>query len=469
MGHEQKGVLHDEVGLLEELLQLTQFVGLLGDVIKGEPRSSKLLRNGRILVEIALDDLFDLVYPSLLEVVADLRDGALLDLVELVDLHGFGDVRVVDVLGPDIVALLADLLHGSDRLVLVQDGVEIELVERVREVVLRDLDHALLRSRPLDSLLRQVQRVNDQVAFGLLHVLVEDDLVHRLGKLKVDLREQSSGVRAALASQCLAVLSLTQDPVDLLIVNLRDLMSSTAHLSLAGVVDAAGLVEVDHVLDVEVVLEQRVGDSSGLVSLLEPLSKLPGILVVKQDVYSGKPDFLLGAFPVAFVPLRLEEVPLDSKLSPDAEPVSVLPISFGANFSELSSLGTWDTHGHGLFSSRSVRVLLGDHEPAGGRLGVHVLVVVGFERQPASRSQLGVAELNVLKEIVNNSLDGTYRVEKQLLNAVLREVFFGLFDHLLLLLLGLIRLLLLLLRWRLIPVRIEARDRRSWGLALKHI
>ena len=74
MGHEQKGVLHDEVGLLEELLQLTQFVGLLGDVIKGEPRSSKLLRNGRILVEIALDDLFDLVYPSLLEVVADLRD-----------------------------------------------------------------------------------------------------------------------------------------------------------------------------------------------------------------------------------------------------------------------------------------------------------------------------------------------------------------------------------------------------------
>ena len=72
--------------------------------------------------------------------------------------HLIGDVRVEDLLREHIVALLSDVLLRTNRLVLVQNGVEEEVVERLREVVSRDLDHALLRCRFLGFGLGQRQR-----------------------------------------------------------------------------------------------------------------------------------------------------------------------------------------------------------------------------------------------------------------------------------------------------------------------
>ena len=158
MSHEQKSVLHDKVGLLEELAQFAELIGLFGDLSQREPRATILLSDSWVLVEVGLDDLFDLVDPSLLQVVTDLAGRAVLDLVELVHAHGLSDVRVEDLLCEHIVALLSDVLLRTDCLVLVQNGIEEEVVERLREVVGRDLDHALLRCSLLGFGLGQSQR-----------------------------------------------------------------------------------------------------------------------------------------------------------------------------------------------------------------------------------------------------------------------------------------------------------------------
>jgi len=113
-GHVLEGVLHDELGLSKELLEFAHLVGLLGGLVEAVPWSTELLSLGRILGKVGLDDVLDLVDPGLLEIVGDLTSGRALNLLELTDSHRLGDVGVVDVLLKDVVALLADLLHGTD-------------------------------------------------------------------------------------------------------------------------------------------------------------------------------------------------------------------------------------------------------------------------------------------------------------------------------------------------------------------
>ena len=97
------------------------------------------------LGEVCLDDFLKLIQPRLLQVVASLGDARCLDLLELVNFHRFGDIWVEDVLLGYIIALLSDLLLGTDDFVFNLKGSETELAELFREVVRRDLNHAEVR------------------------------------------------------------------------------------------------------------------------------------------------------------------------------------------------------------------------------------------------------------------------------------------------------------------------------------
>jgi len=122
-------------------------------------------------------------------------------------------------------------------LIFVKNRVEAEIAELFWEVVWWNSDHTHLRSWWLHLLFWEHKRSTDEIWSISLKMLVEDDLVHGLGELKVYLTQESSGVRGALASELLGVLSHAEDTVDLLVIDLWDLMSW-------------------HVLDVEVVFEK---------------------------------------------------------------------------------------------------------------------------------------------------------------------------------------------------------------------
>jgi hypothetical protein len=80
LGHLKKGVLHDEFSSSEELLELAHLVRILGNLIQRIPWFSKLLLDGRVFIEVGLDDVLSLGHPGLLEIVRDLRGRTLLDL-----------------------------------------------------------------------------------------------------------------------------------------------------------------------------------------------------------------------------------------------------------------------------------------------------------------------------------------------------------------------------------------------------
>ena len=350
-------------------------------------------------MEVGLDDVFDLVHPGLLEVVRNLAGGRFLDLVELADSHRLGDVGIVDVPLEHVVAFLADLLHGTDGLVLVQDRVEAEIGERLWEIVWRNDNHAVVRCLRLWLLLWQGEWPRDEVGSVALEVLVENDLVHRLREFKVHLAQQGSRVRGALSTELLGVLGHAQDSVDLVVVDLWDLVRR-------------------HVLNVEIVLEKRVSHGPCVVCNSEPLGKLSGVLVIEQDIDSVKPDFLSGVLPIALVPLGLGKVSLDLELSPEAEAISVLPETLGRDFS-LQELGI----ARGLLGAfiNDLDVLFADllrcsivfgcfenlqdawsfqffpvREPVSGSARIQLLVVIGLQRQPASWSLGRISEFNIL-------------------------------------------------------------------------
>jgi hypothetical protein len=143
--------------------------------------------NSRIFIEIGLDDVLGLGNPGLLEVVRDLGSRTLLDLNEFIDSHGLGDVRVENILEEHIVTLLSDLLHGPNGLVLIQNTAETEVLESLGKVVSRDLNHTFHRSFSLDFLLWHIEWPGDQIVASHLDMLIEHNLVHGLGKFKVDL------------------------------------------------------------------------------------------------------------------------------------------------------------------------------------------------------------------------------------------------------------------------------------------
>ena len=55
-------------------------------------------------------------------------------------------------------------------------------------------------------------------------MLVENDLIHAFCKLKAHFREKGCGVRGGFASKSLGVLSKTEHPVDLIVIDFWNLM-----------------------------------------------------------------------------------------------------------------------------------------------------------------------------------------------------------------------------------------------------
>ena len=117
----------------------------------------------------------------------------------------------------------------------------------------------------------------------------------------------------------LCILGHAENSIDVLVVDLWDLVSR-------------------HVLNVEVVFEERVSFHSGFVGDVESISELSWVLLVEEDVDSVKSALLFGVFPIALVSLRLEEVLLDLELSPEAEAVLILPETSGG---DLGSYESW--------------------------------------------------------------------------------------------------------------------------------
>ena len=96
---------------------------------------------------------------------------------------------------------------------------------------------------------------------------------------------------------------------------------------------------------------------------------------------------------------------------PEVKSITVLPKAFRADFRRLDSRFWRGLVTKGLIKTGSVRVLLVDDKTAGSRLRVHVLVIKGLKREPASRRLGRVSELDVL-QMSQRFEFGTYLVEQ---------------------------------------------------------
>ena len=96
-------------------------------------------------------------------------------------------------------------------------------------------------------------------------MLVEDDLVHRVSEIEVDLFDEPNGVVGALAAQVLGSLSQLEHAVALVRIDLGDL-------------------KLWHVFNVVHILDQGVSVNAVLVSLLESTGKNSRVLLVEAEI-----------------------------------------------------------------------------------------------------------------------------------------------------------------------------------------
>ena len=199
---------------------------------------------------------------------------------------------------------------------------------------------------------------SDKVGTFLVQMLVEDDVVHGLGEVGIDLVQKRGCVCGTLASEGLRVLSHRQDAIDLVVVNFRDLV-------------------LWHVLNIVTVLDKSVGIDTVLIGALEALDELFGLFLVKNDEDTSKTGLQLGDFPDTLVTLRFRQVLKKSELAPIAELILVLPKTVCTN-----TLG-------------------GDHagsvaaEPVLGQTSVIVHVIEGLKGQPTAWNLVWVPELGI--------------------------------------------------------------------------
>lgn len=106
--------MHDKLGLSQELLELAHIICFFGSLIEAIPWSSERLGSSSLIGEVSLDDVFNLVNPSLFKVVRDLTGAGLLNLPEFIDSHRFCNIWIVNIFLKNIIALFSNLLHGSD-------------------------------------------------------------------------------------------------------------------------------------------------------------------------------------------------------------------------------------------------------------------------------------------------------------------------------------------------------------------
>jgi hypothetical protein len=171
----------------QEFLKFSDLVSLLFCLSQVEPRSLAFSS----FVVVLLDDLLDLGDPGFLEVVTLLGDGRGLDLIELIDTQCLGDIGVVDVAVGCLVALFVDFLLGSYDLLFDLEGLEAVLRESLGKAVSRlgDADHTEVGGLLFGLGCGQVELSSDQVCAFFVEMLVEDDVVHRLGEVTIDLIE----------------------------------------------------------------------------------------------------------------------------------------------------------------------------------------------------------------------------------------------------------------------------------------
>ncbi len=95
---------------------------------------------------------------------------------------------VVDASKASIIALLPNDLHRLDNFILVEHSVEAELRELLGEVMGRDVDQAIVGLLLGWRVGRKGQVVHDEIVVLVSHVLIENDFVHALRKIEVNLR-----------------------------------------------------------------------------------------------------------------------------------------------------------------------------------------------------------------------------------------------------------------------------------------
>ena len=188
-------------------------------------------------------------------------------------------------------------------------------------------------------------------------MLVKDDIVHRFGKVNVDFVQEGCSVSGRLSSQGFGGLGHGEDAIHLVVVHFGDLMAR-------------------HVLNVVIVLDERVSVHTILVRTFETLNELLWILFVKNDEDSGKTALFLGNFPISLKALTFGQILEQTQFAPVAKLVLVLPETVRAN-SFLRE---------GAFTALAKPVL--------GQARVIRLIVVCFEGQPAAWDFLGVSELS---------------------------------------------------------------------------
>lgn len=86
-----------------------------------------------------------------------------------------------------------------------------------------------------------------------------------------------------------------------------------------------------HVLNIVVVSYDRIGISTSLVSVFEPLREDPGIFLIKEKENSEKPTFLLCVLPETLESLTFWKILLDADLAPVAKPVFIAPETLATN------------------------------------------------------------------------------------------------------------------------------------------
>ena len=266
------------------------------------------------LLIVLLDNLLDLGDPCLLQVVGSLRYRGCLDLVEVVHFDRVSDVGVENVSLGHIVALLADVLLGTDDLILDLKCLKAVLRESFGEGVtgLRNADHTEVWGGALLLGGRQVELTSDQVGALFVEMLVKDDVVHRLGEVAIDLVEKRGRVGGGLATERLRVLGHGENAVHLVVVNLRDLV-------------------LWHVLNVVVVLDESVSIDSVVIGALEALNKLAVAFLVEDDENARQAALNLRHLPDTLEALRLGQVLEQAKLAPVTELVLVLPETVGTD------------------------------------------------------------------------------------------------------------------------------------------
>jgi hypothetical protein len=137
----QKGVLHDDFDLNQELLELSVLINLFVGLIEVVPA----LRGARGLLEVLHNCLLNGLSPLVLEVVSSRSDRPVLGALKVPHTHCMSDVGVVDISEIGIVALFPDDLHNLDNFILAKQGVKAELRELLRKVMRRYANEAEVR------------------------------------------------------------------------------------------------------------------------------------------------------------------------------------------------------------------------------------------------------------------------------------------------------------------------------------